>query len=135
MTLFEKEADTDAMKAYIDFIARFKKTHSSRQDTANRYKIFKSNYEMINKHNLNADMLPFEMELNYYADMTADEFLHHHRLRVPKHLLAESVEVSQRVHSRGHHNSVAMFDAKDESLPKAKNWYEEGMVTAPYDQH
>ena len=46
---------------------------------------------MITRHNLNRDMLPFEMEVNYYADLTVDEFLNHHRLRVPKHLLAESV--------------------------------------------
>jgi len=37
-------------------------------------------------------MLPFEMEVNYFTDMTVEEFLNHHKLKVPKHLLTESVE-------------------------------------------
>jgi hypothetical protein len=47
---------------------------------------------MIQRHNLNRDMLPFEMEVNYFTDMTVEEFLNHHKLKVPKHLLTESVE-------------------------------------------
>lgn len=85
------------------------------------------------KHNMNKGMLPFEMEVNYYADLTVDEFLNHHRLKVPKHLLAESVEADQRIYSRGHHEPISRFEHKDSSIPKVKNWYEEGAVTAPYD--
>jgi C1A family cysteine protease len=28
-----------------------------------------------------------------------------------------------------------MFDAPTEGLPKVKNWYKEGAVSAPNDQH
>lgn len=89
MNLFENDVNADSMKAYISFVAKYGKTHASRQDTANRYKVFKHNYEMIQKHNENKDMLPFEMEVNSFADLTVDEFLNHHKLKVPKHMLAD----------------------------------------------
>jgi hypothetical protein len=56
------------MKAYIDFLARHKRTYADRQTTADRYKIFKQNYLMIQEHNRHADVLPFVMEVNRFAD-------------------------------------------------------------------
>lgn len=123
------------MKAYLGFVSKFGKVHGSRQESANRYKVFKNNYEMIMRHNVNKHLLPFEMEVNYFTDMTVDEFLDHHKLRVPHHLLADSLDADERIYSRGHHSQVDRFDRADESLPQVKNWYTEGYVTAPYDQH
>lgn len=134
LRLFESDSSHEAMKAYIDFLARFGKTQSDRQSTADRYKIFKGNYAKIMDHNRNADMLPFVMEVNYFADLSVEEFLDHHKLRVPKHLLA-SAKGHDHIHSRGHSNHSSRFDKINESLPKVKNWFTEGVVTAPYDQH
>jgi C1A family cysteine protease len=150
--MFESDTDSETMKAYMNFLAQHKKLYADIQTTADRYKIFKANYQMIQNHNKHADVLPFVMEVNVFADFTIEEFLEHHRLRVPRHLLLSSQSYSSHdrdddehshhnhdtddhVHSRGHgHHHSQRFDKVDESLPVVKNWFEEGAVSEPYDQ-
>jgi len=131
MELFESDANSETMKAYINFLAEAKKTYVDRQTQADRYRNFKANYEMIKKHNLYADSLPFEMELNHFADMSKDEFVTQHRLRVPQHLSVQEDPVLARGHSR---QGVDRFDKPSVELPQVKSWVEEGAVSLPYDQ-
>jgi hypothetical protein len=45
---------------------------------------------MIQEHNRHADVLPFVMEVNHFADQTVEEFNEHHKLKLPKHLLTST---------------------------------------------
>jgi lantibiotic modifying enzyme len=65
------------MKAYITFLATHGKTYADKHTNSQRYKIFKENFETIEKHNRHKHLMPFEMGINRFADMTAEEALEH----------------------------------------------------------
>ena len=131
LQLFDQDANSETMKAYINYLAESKKTFADRQSQADRYRNFKANYEMIKNHNLYSDSLPFEMELNHFADMSREEFVTYHRLRVPRPLSQPETPALARGHGR---RSVDRFDKASEDLPLVKSWVEEGAVSSPYDQ-
>ncbi len=112
LALFENDSNSDAMKAYVNFLAEHKKTYADRKSQAHRYKIFKANYEKVNKHNLYAQDLPFTMSLNYFADMSDAEYQHLHRLRVPAHLQHSAKDYDELLQVRGHGQGVDRFDGR-----------------------
>ena len=128
--LFENDLETPSMQAFVNFMAEHLRTYSSRQETAYRYRVFKSNYEMVTKHNLHAKHLPFTMAVNKYADMTKEEFLESLKLRVPAYL-SEKEGGFERTGLVGKRDWAPMFDKKHEGLPEQKNWAAEGKVSAP----
>ena len=105
------------------------------QTTADRYYNFKANYEMIQYHNARADVLPFSMSINAFIDWSVEEFMEHHKLRVPRHLLSSDDKFNyagevEHVHHHHHHqshsvqtNGAPMFDEKDLTLPSDVNWF------------
>jgi len=72
--LYESESETEAMKAYMNFLATYGRQYASMDETANRYRIFKDNYDNIMKHNALGDLVPFTREINQFSDMTNEEF-------------------------------------------------------------
>ena len=106
---------------------------------------------MIQKHNENSQYLPFTMEVNAFVDRSVDEFLEHHKLRVPKHLLGETdddskfIEEERKHHHRHHQHQKGREDAapfvaepevekSDVTLPPDVNWYLKGAVSTPSNQ-
>lgn len=45
--MFERDADSQTMKAYVNFVATYGRTYANMSDTHYRYRIFKENYETI----------------------------------------------------------------------------------------
>lgn len=136
MRLYMDDMNSTTMKAYIDFLAKYGKTYSDLQSTADRYKHFKHNYEKIQKHNENEDMLPFSMEINAFVDRSVDEFMEGHKLRVPHHLMQTTEEgevkkIHMHKHQKGRKVGVPMFDSPKDGVPAERNWFKEGIVTAP----
>lgn len=62
--MFEKDLESETMDAFVDFILLARRTYKSKEETAARYRIFKENFQMIQKHNINAKDLPFSMAIN-----------------------------------------------------------------------
>jgi hypothetical protein len=64
MTMFEVDSNTETMTEYLNFIAKYGRTYATKQDTANRYRVFKENYNIISDHNKKEDDVPFTLEVN-----------------------------------------------------------------------
>ena len=50
LSLFENDAETESMKAYVNFISEMGRTYPDRTETARRYRIFKENYDSLQTH-------------------------------------------------------------------------------------
>lgn len=61
------------MKAYLNFISSYGRQYGSAHETAHRYRVFKQNYQQITTHNALGKNVPFEMEVNEFADFTEEE--------------------------------------------------------------
>ena len=48
---FEADSDSVVMKAFTSFITQHSRTYADKKETARRYRIFKANYESVEKHN------------------------------------------------------------------------------------
>ena len=73
LKMYAQEADTPEMKTYLNFISTYGRTYGSSNATAYRYRVFKKNYLEIMTHNALGNNVPFEMEVNEYADLTEEE--------------------------------------------------------------
>ena len=74
--LFEDDANSEEMKTYVNFIADNGRTYADKQETARRYRIFKRNYEKVQKHQVHEAHLPFQAtQINQFADLTEEEFI------------------------------------------------------------
>jgi hypothetical protein len=59
---------------YIEFLARYGKVQASKEETIRRYSVFKNNFKAIQAHNnLPEEERPFNMELNWFADLSDEE--------------------------------------------------------------
>lgn len=47
LNLYEKEARTPEMQAYLNFISTYGKAYANMNETASRYRIFKKNYQQV----------------------------------------------------------------------------------------
>lgn len=76
LNMFEADSNSETMKAYVNFISEMGRSYADKKETARRYRIFKQNYEKVQKHSAHERHLPFSMTMNnQFADLTAEEFL------------------------------------------------------------
>jgi flagellar biosynthesis/type III secretory pathway chaperone len=60
--------DQEIEKAFIQYIARYGKSYSSKAEIPNRFQKFAKTYRMVQQHNSKNER-SFEMEINQWADM------------------------------------------------------------------
>ena len=74
----------DSFHQYLEFVAKFGKTHQSETDFQKKFYTFRDNYKKIVEHNQIPDS-GFELEINKFADLTEEEFLEQYTgLKVPR---------------------------------------------------
>jgi len=79
--------------------------------------------------------LPFKITTeNQFSDLTGEEFI---KLIAKGAIVPESMMSQQGEDGifSVREERVPLMDKIDESLPANKNWFEEGMIGAPQDQH
>lgn len=60
-------------KAFIEFVAKYGKTYSTRDAHKTRFQIFKENYEKIVTHN--SQQKGYTLGVNRFSDMSEEEFV------------------------------------------------------------
>ena len=141
--------------AYFSFVAKYGKSYATLDHMQERYDAFKVNYLNIQAHN--AQDPPFTLGVNEFSDMTEEEFVKARLsspIRPPQTISQERqarrLETKKALKSRiplGPDGLPIIEDeaqwAEEESsgywdpyglLPQYKNWFDEGVVTHPYDQ-
>lgn len=76
MSLFQQSTDSDERQAqneYVQFLAKYGKVHASKEETIRRYEVFRENLRVIKAHNALGESVPFDMEVNWFADMSDQE--------------------------------------------------------------
>ena len=76
MSLFQSsklQQEKEVQSEYIQFLAKYGKVHASKEETLRKYEVFRSNLEAIKSHNSLGEAVPFQMEVNWFADMTDKE--------------------------------------------------------------
>ena len=59
--------DPEAGLAYLDFLAKYQKTYSSKDEYSTRFENFKKKYSIVKNHNADPNRT-FEMEINMFSD-------------------------------------------------------------------
>jgi uncharacterized protein (UPF0371 family) len=75
ITLFDSNNlhdERDIQHEYVQFLAKYGKVQASKEETIRRYQVFKDNLRMIRAHNA-LESAPFDMEVNWFADMSDQE--------------------------------------------------------------
>jgi len=123
----------DAFPQFLNFVATHEKSsqYSSREEFEKRFNIFKQNYDRIVKINRMEDA-GFTLEINQFADLEDDEFVRKHASGVK---ISEARRKKAEAMPLREENEVeAGLKRNLQSYPDYKNWFDEGVVTAPYDQ-
>ena len=47
MKVFNDDQDKESMTAFLDFVVKYNRPYTLRLDVAQRYRVFKNNYNMI----------------------------------------------------------------------------------------
>lgn len=98
--------------AFAAFNSRYGKTYASFADREHRLRVFKQNFELIEKHNAKGTA-DYTLEVNQFADLTWEEFKNYYLSEMPA---GRS--------SKDHCHEEVSFGA----LPDKKDWNQEGKV-------
>lgn len=91
LRIFDDDKNSEIMKAYVNFISQMGRTYTDKAETARRYRIFKNNYEALDKHRAHENHLSFKVNLvNQFSDLTEEEFLDLAATgaKVPEHVMS-----------------------------------------------
>jgi len=102
-------------RIFFNFVKKYGRQYSSEVETAERYAIFKQNYQRIVQHNRNPHKT-FTMGVNKFADMTSEEY---------KQYLGFRPDLSIPRNEQGHVHS---------SIPDEVDWRDKNAVTGVKDQ-
>lgn len=145
-SLFLKSEDPQISKAFISFMAKYGKTYASKTHLHSKFEIFKLNYELISKHNLDNS---FEMGINEFSDLTEHEFLEIYGKSLLEHtskpLLMQREEDYKEYDEKGRYhcrhddelhdyfdyNDYDYIDEKLKTCGTQVNWVTQGKVTPP----
>lgn len=129
---FNGDTYTDSMKAFVGYVAESGKTYKDQQETATRYSNFKLNQEEIRRFQIHEQHMPMRLSLSGpFADATAEEFMEQFAQGtfVPESVMSPNGEMSGLFTTR--QETVPLHYNRNEALPEAKSWVEEGMITLP----
>jgi C1A family cysteine protease len=115
----------DAWTHFSNFQDKFGKTYDNVYDLEDKFAVFQSNLEAIMAHNSN-ETRTFDMGVNQFTDMTAQEFKKHLGLR-PKLKGLRFGDIVGGV-------TCDSFAASGATLPTSVDWRTKGAVTPVKDQ-
>lgn len=104
-------ATRDCTKEFTNFIDKYDVKYDTTEEFQTRYEIFCDNLDFINQHN--TESRGYSVEINRYADLSGDEFVH-----LKQNLLTKPVSMNNILHIPN------MY-----SIPDEINWVERGAVT------
>jgi C1A family cysteine protease len=113
-------SDEDYQTLFTDFITQYDKQYA-RSDFFNRYNIFKTNVDAINKHN--AGNFSYSLGVNQFTDLTGDEW---QSTYLGFNYDSNAPRTTQTQTSKPRFGQVRFADSKD--------WVEEGAVTPVKNQ-
>lgn len=110
------------MRAYVQFIAEYGRSYATKDHANERYAVFKKNYELIKVHNKHEQAMPYDMGVNQFADMSAEEFAQMNRIEVPRMLVERTAgtKVSTSSDSHVHVHSEDHFHGKHAHVTKRR---------------
>jgi KDEL-tailed cysteine endopeptidase len=117
-------SDSQYHEWFKSFQLEYSKTYASEAEAASRFDIFRENVAMILAHQSNPNRT-FELVVNRFADLTADEF------RIARGANGYRHVVRPYLASKNTHVFGTMTLA---SLPASVNWTAQGMVTPVKNQ-
>ena len=62
----------EVQQAYHEYLAKFRKQYANRNEITASFENFAKSYEIVKKHNANADRL-YDMELDLFSDLSFDQ--------------------------------------------------------------
>ena len=74
MTSSANISEYEFEQAFMEFVSTYRKSYLSDWEFENRYRVFKNNYQKVQDHNLNSDMIGFELKINQFGDLSQEEF-------------------------------------------------------------
>ena len=122
-------SEMEFQNAFMEFVSTYKKSYKNSWEFESRYKVFKDNYQQINDHNLNADMIGFDLKINQFGDLTQKEFKDKYLTLTPP--MRERRDPFKGFFGKNKkHNTFNRFDMEDEysDLPKEVDWTKSGKV-------
>ena len=113
---------------FSDFQEKFAKKYDNVYELEDRFAVFQSNLDTIMAHNAN-DTRTFDMGVNQFTDMTADEFKS--RMGLRKKITGL---VGLRLGDTVKGMACSAFTSSGASLPTSVDWRTKGAVTPVKDQ-
>jgi len=113
-----KPEDAEAASQFAAFIKEYNKVYLADDEEGYRFRVFKANLDIINKHNANADAHGFTLGVNAFADLTNSEFREKYLSKFNK------------TSTGAKHVPQVQVDA----LPATVDWRTKGAVTPVKDQ-
>lgn len=129
LKVFDSDADTETMKAFVAFVSQHGKTYADRQETATRYSNYLANKEQVRKTKEHEFHLPYRLDFeNQFADLSAAEFLAlvGNGTSVPQSVMRPEATFFKEEH-------VPILDKVEGETPASMNWLEQGVVPASQD--
>ena len=65
--------DPEVGLAYLNFLAKYQRSYTSKIDYSTRFENFKKTYSLVNTHNANPDRT-YDMGINQFADLDESEY-------------------------------------------------------------
>lgn len=107
-------ANIEIEQAFIQYIAKYGKSYSSKDEIPKRFESFAENFRIVQAHNANPNAL-YQMELNQFADMP------HTQSSLKSFLETEGVQ------------DLALQQYIPQEIPESVNWNMSGKMNPVYD--
>jgi len=116
---------------FSEWMVNHGKTYSTKQEYFYRQSIYENNVNIINKHNANTDY-SWKMGVNYFTDLTKDEFKAQYASGYRKYTDTKSQQSKSLTPSLLRHSTDVSL--QNNSLPTSVDWTQKGAVTKVKNQ-
>ena len=122
-------SEIEFQNAFMEFVSTYKKSYQNSWEFESRYRVFKDNYQQILDHNLNSEMIGFELKVNQFADLTQREFKETYLTLTPPMKQRQDYLKGFLGKPKKHHK-FDRFNMEEEvrDLPKEVDWVKAGHV-------
>ncbi|XP_020238706.1 ervatamin-B-like [Cajanus cajan] len=112
-------SESSVAKTHEQWMSKHQRSYTDEAEKQKRFKIFMENLEYIEKFN-NAENTSYKMGLNQFSDLTDQEFIASHTIKVSSPLVSDSSSDTIPLNLTG--------------IPSNFDWRDKGAVTAVKDQ-